>query len=105
MVSHLADREGTCSFLLQSKEAPTWARPFAAQDETCSALDLSEALTEVTNKRHRCYVIALTPSSSSPVPWNSDGPTDRWSNPLDEGKDRRSVSAGMDGSTTDDPSA
>ena len=60
MASHLADQDGPCFFLSQSNEAPTWARLFAAHDETCPALDLSEALTEVYNTRHRCCVIALT---------------------------------------------
>ena len=60
MAINLTGRDGACPFLLQLREAPTWARIVEATDEACSALDLSEALTEVSNTRHRCYVIAIT---------------------------------------------
>ena len=60
MGTHLADLSGPCSFLSQSDETPAWARQFAVHDETCPTLDPSDALTEISNTRHRCYIIALT---------------------------------------------
>ena len=47
MAVNLAGRGGACPFLSQPRETPTWARIVDTADETCSALDLSEALTEV----------------------------------------------------------
>ena len=53
MAVNLAGRGGACPFLSQPRETPTWARIVDTADETCSALDLSEALTEVFFPRVR----------------------------------------------------
>ena len=51
--------EATC-FLTRPEIATTGACPFVVDGPLDAALDLSSAVTEVTNTRHRCYVVALT---------------------------------------------
>ena len=51
--------DATC-FLTRPEVATTGACPAVVHGSLDAALDLSPAVTEVANTRHRCYVVALT---------------------------------------------
>ena len=52
----------TACFLTRPEVATTGTCPTVVHGSLDAALDLSPAVTEVTNTRHRCYVAALTNS-------------------------------------------